>query len=301
MRLRIGKYLESPWGVYYRAVIEIKKLFHNREGNPSAPFHQPNQLDPKLTEQYWEHKKTRNADTVVYTCITNGYDDLHEIAAHKYINLDADYVCFTDSITKDAICRLGIWELRPLVFNALDDTRNNRWHKLHPHILFPHYKQSIYLDANVDVNSCWLFDEIRKRNQKFLLPRHPSRVCIYDEFREILSQFMDDPKLILKERSLIKRSGMPRKYGLTENNILYRQHHDPEIISLMDEWWKMIATYSKRDQLSLCWLLWKQGYAIDDISFDNPRFTPERFSVFAHKHATEPPTSPTGSTKPYKA
>ena len=131
--------------------------------------------------------------------------------------------------------------------------------------------------------SDFLFRTIRQKNQDFILPRHQSNLCIYQEYQTVLAAELDKPELILAERDLIEKDGMPYNYGFTENNILYRRHHQAEVISLMDEWWNMIENYAKRDQLSLVYLLWKHHIRIEDITFENSRLLTNDFYVFGHK------------------
>jgi hypothetical protein len=57
-----------------------------------------------------------------------------------------------------------------------------------------------------------------------------------------------------------KKEGFPRHYGLYENSILIRNHHDEPTRRLMEEWWVEYLKYSTRDQLSLPYLIWKLGY-----------------------------------------
>ena len=59
---------------------------------------------------------------------------------------------------------------------------------------------------------------------------------------------------------MIKDDGFPQHYGLSENNILIRNHKDPNIIKFMKKWWKMIKKGSKRDQLSLMYIFWKYNF-----------------------------------------
>ena len=42
----------------------------------------------------------------------------------------------------------------------------------------------------------------------------------------------------------------PEHYGLSENNILIRNHKNPNLIKFMKKWWKIVKKGSKRDQLS---------------------------------------------------
>lgn len=283
MKFRLGLYLRSPLGVWYRICDMLSAPLNKKTAAPALVHQHTRNYDKERAANYWEATPGRVARTVIYTCITNKYDDLREIATPGYINSDCDYICYTDDDGLVSQGTIGVWQIRQLAFNELDDTRNNRWHKMHPHILFPEYEASIYMDANVDVLSDRLFSEATERGQSLLLPQHPSRDCIYEEYKKILSQFMDDPQRVTQELGLIRRSKMPTHYGLGENNILFRRHHDKTIQDIMDEWWDMEVKYSKRDQLSLVWLLWKHGIDIKTITFKNPRFDTENYCVFRHQ------------------
>ena len=239
--------------------------------------------DASRVESYLSGRAARKAKGVVYTCVTGGYDDIREIAAPGFVAADWDYVCFTDDAALVAEGRVGVWEMRPLAFAELDGTRNNRWHKTHPHTLFPEYAESVYIDANINVRTRYLFDAIRRLNRSFVLPRHFEGLCVYREYRNVLEQGIDDAERVTRERELLEKSGMPRNYGLGENNVLYRRHGEPEVAALDEEWWSLVRDYSKRDQLSLMWLFWKRGWKLEEMSFENARLLPDDFLVFAHK------------------
>ncbi len=239
--------------------------------------------DETNIQKYIEYQKSRKAKSVMYTCVINDYDDIEEIDALKYINKDWDYICFTDNNDHITKGHVGIWEIRPLQFTTLDNTRNNRWHKLHPHILFPEYEESIYIDSNINILTPYLFNIIKKKNSCFVLPKHYKNNCIYKEYYDILKLGLDDENLIKKERNLIINSGMPHNWGFPENNILYRRHNIDIIKKIDEEWWYMVQNYSKRDQLSLSYLLWKYGFDIKKITFKNSRLDCKNFFVISHK------------------
>lgn len=211
----------------------------------------------KLKDELPFNKK----DGVIYTCITGDYDSLIN---HTCINHDWDYVCFTDNkhLSEN---RDSLWEIRPILFDSLDDVRNQRWHKLHPHILFPEYQKSIWLDGNVNVNKKDFFEDISgiiAKKLKISIPIHPGRDCIYDELQECLQLRKDDPETMRKQIDIIRNDGFPKKYGLFETNVIYREHHDRDVVKLMEDWWQWIANHSRRDQLSLTYVLWKNAYSI---------------------------------------
>lgn len=239
--------------------------------------------DASRVSAYLDGRASRTARGVVYTCVTGGYDDIREIAAPGFIAADWDYVCFSDDAALVAEGRVGVWEMRPLAFAELDGARNNRWHKTHPHALFPDYAESLYIDANINVRTQYVFAVIRRLNRPFVLPRHFEGQCVYGEYRNVLEQGIDDAERVNRERELMEKSGMPRNFGLGENNVLYRRHGESEIAALDEEWWSLIRDYSKRDQLSLMWLFWKHGWKLEEMSFENTRLLTDDFLVFAHK------------------
>lgn len=234
-------------------------------------------------QEYLNYKKSRKAKLVVYTCITNDYDDLKEIEIYKYLNNNWDYVCFSDNENLIKQGQLGIWEVRPLQFAELDNTRNNRWHKLLPHRIFPEYEESIYIDANINILSSFLCDEIEKRHESFILPKHFKNLCIYSEYNDVKKAGLDEDKIIDSELEVIKQSGMPENFGFAENNILYRKHHEAQIVKIDEEWWSMVENYAKRDQLSLVYILWKNNINVNKITFENSRLLINDFYVFGHK------------------
>jgi hypothetical protein len=165
------------------------------------------------------------------------------------------------------------WQIRPLFFDKLDNIRNQRWHKIHPHILFPEYKKSIWLDANINVLKKDIFDDIDKvidQSRLISIAQHWERNCIYDEFIECMALGKDEEAVMRKQENLIRSFGFPEKYGLFETNIMYRDHHNYRVIKIMKDWWWWIENYSRRDQLSLTYVLWKHKLEVkplNDISY----------------------------------
>lgn len=286
MKLRFKEYLRSPLGVWYRICIDCADIFRRQRKNcveGASPLPVRDEAEKQsVFSKYWSQDEKIDKKSVVYTCITNGYDDIEKIAVPGYVNRQWDYVCFTDNEEHVQSGRVGVWKIRPLAFTHMDGTRNNRWHKFHPSALFPTCDESLYIDANVDILTDWIFSEVSRRDSDILLPLHPSRKCIYQEYKEIMSQFMDDPGRLLSERRLIKRSGMPENYGMTENNVIYRRHNNPMVKGMMAECWDMLVKYSKRDQLCLSWILWKHGVRFEDVVFPCARNDHRNFNVFEH-------------------
>lgn len=247
-------------------------------------------IDIQQIEEYLLYKKTRQAKGVVYTCTTNDYDDIHEIEIYKYIDKDWDYVFFTDNEEHIKQGQIGIWEVRPLQFTELDNTRNQRWHKVNAHKLFANYEKSIWIDGNVVNLSDYIFRVANNLSdtEVIKIPKHFKNNCIYQEYKDVLKLELDKKDLIDKELDLIKQAGMPRNYGFTETNILIRRHNSQNMTQLQEEWWSFIEKYSKRDQLALMYLLWKYNIKTRDVLIKNTRLDAKDFYVMAHKKARTP-------------
>jgi hypothetical protein len=230
-----------------------------------------------------ERQKTR--DSVIYSCIIGNYDDLIQ---QYYINYDYDYVCFTDNkkllyASSQNNNYYGIWKIKKLHCTEYDNTKNSRWHKLHPHILFPDYKESIWIDANINIKSDYLFSFIlSNRTKNMIIPLHNLRKCIYEECRAVKKRKLETNENIHKIYNFLKRDNFPHDYGLNETNIIYRKHHDDTVIQIMNMWWEKVRDLSKRDQLSLSYVLWKFGIIPYDISFPNIRN--DEANYFVRKH-----------------
>jgi GT2 family glycosyltransferase len=219
--------------------------------------------NPESTDHSIRHSR------VLYTCITGGYDTLLQ---PTYYNSEIDYICYTDN--SDLINKkfYGVWQIRPLVYSKESNALNNRWHKLHPHILFPDYQDSIYIDGNIDVLDKFLFKKISlKPEALILIPKHSQRDCIYDEIAAVRNLKKADTVNVDKIAELLKETNFPHHYGLNENNIIYRKHNNESIIKMMDEWWEFVSQVVMRDQLSLIYVLWKNNIRPEDIALPSAR------------------------------
>ncbi len=232
---------------------------------------------------YFEIRKNNyNCKSVIYTCIAGDSDIIPII--QNYMSPDWEYVCFTDNRTLLKMKHFGMWKIKPLVFDSLDNTRNARWHKTHPHILFPDYDESIWIDSNINILTSYLFDKIKDEKKFLLVPLHFCRNSIYQEFEAVRKLHKDSDNIVDAAYQFLKHNGMPENYGLNETNIVYRKHNDEKIIKLMEDWWDMISNFSKRDQLSFSYVLWKNNLLVKDISIDNARIDVLNFKVYTHNY-----------------
>jgi FkbM family methyltransferase len=209
-----------------------------------------------MLKAFRKKKQTDPPRGVVYTCITGGYD---QVINHYFVDSHWDYMCFTDNppSNKDNF----IWEFRPLLFNKLDNIRNQRWHKLHPHILFPEYQRSLYVDGNLDILNPDVFKDVQNsinQNHSIAISPHFSRTNIYEEYEACALAGKDSEETRSAQFALIKKSGFDGNYldgRFFDTSILFREHHAKIVIAVMNDWWWWIEHYSYRDQLSLTYVL----------------------------------------------
>lgn len=200
---------------------------------------------------------------VIYTSLTGKYDQLTQ---PKCVFEGFDYICFSNDYKEK---KIGIWEIRPIPFKCKDKTRLSRFVKLNPHIALPDYEYSLWMDSNL----CILTNELLRIinsliDKKSLMASvlHPQFDCIYDDAIQCIIGGRDSYFTIKKQVLFLSSQKYPTHNGLYENNLILRKHNVETIKSISDEWWKLYTSYSKRDQLSLCYVLWKNNY-IPDLLF----------------------------------
>lgn len=241
--------------------------------------------EPARIDKYLVQKSGRKATKVVYTCIVNDYDNLMQ---PYHIADDWDYVCFTDDLSLIERKRVGVWDIRPLSDTDAGSTRTNRWHKIHPHLLFPDYQESLYVDGNMNVISSYIFDEIENRGLDILLPKHFIRNCAYKEIKALLHspRFKEVEKRQFEIcREFLEKENFPSGQGLTENNVIYRRHHEKSVMSLMDHWWEAYVRFPPRDQTTLAYVFWKSGLDISRYTIANCRVNYRDFWIVTHNSA----------------
>ena len=200
---------------------------------------------------------------VIYSAMFGRYDSIHPICDLP------DWECFMFTNLESELLPVDSgWTfvyVNPVGFDS--PIFANRWYKMHPHLLFPTHEYSVYIDANIEIDD---FSFPAERVGSFIWERvkiavteHPLRACIYDEAEIVVQHLKDNAQSVKCHIDFLKSKSFPRNYGLFENNFIFRQHNDPDIIEFMHAWWSIINTYSHRDQLSLCYLAWVKGISIE--------------------------------------
>lgn len=217
-----------------------------------------------------------NEKTVIYTAIFGGYDDLPKV---KEKSKEIDYICFTD----DRSVKSNIWNV-VYVDSYMPPNMMNRLYKIKPHEFLSEYDISVYIDANI-----YVLNEISPVICKYMskgelaAPIHNLRCCLYDEAIGVIEARKSSVKLVKEQMQYYKEQGFPKVYGLHEMNIILRRHNQPNVMSLMEMWWKQINTFTERDQLSFMYCCWVKGFSPCTMT-ESSRILNKYFYALPHKN-----------------
>ncbi len=205
----------------------------------------------------------RNGDRIaVYTGAFGGYDDFFEPMVFPD-NIDYYYISDEEPARQSKYTWMCANDIIPN--HIVSPIKRNRYIKMHPHIIFPEYKYSIYLDANVRVISD-LTDLICNSKSGISVFEHWRRDCLYYEAMTIVNHKRIVPEDAVKQISKYLREGMPLHFGLPELPVIAREHNKVDCVNVMNTWWEEFDNESQRDQLSFPYALWKNNYSLTDVA-----------------------------------
>lgn len=228
-----------------------------------------------------EHEKSRidfsKKRCVVYTAVTGTYD---EPIIPSYVNDDFDYICFTDN----PFLKSDFWQIRQLESEDLDSVRSARMYKILPHKYLSDYDYSLWIDTNIEITGD-IADYINKysTNKKLLCITHELRDCIYDEADACISMKKDSEDTIIRQKMAYKDESYPHHNGLIASGVLFRNHHDGDVIRVMEDWFTQVCNHSYRDQLSFNYACWKNNYEYEE----SPIYYEKSVYFQRHDHLNE--------------
>ncbi len=222
-----------------------------------------------------------NKKIVVYTAIFDNYDPLW---SPKYKSESCDYVCFSDNQK----LRTKTWTLAQLSSEHLPPALLNRKVKILPHLYFPDYEYSIYIDGNIEI-----IGDMEELVNKYIkdnlmaCSQHQKRNCIYEEAEKCIELGKGDAHRIRRQMLNYRKVGYPKNFGLTDNSILLRRHNEPAVVKVMEDWWSELQNGSMRDQLSFNFVAWKHNFKYifmkDSVRKTNPYFRLHSHTPHGHK------------------
>lgn len=233
-----------------------------------------------IVEQYFSFM--RKNQIAVYTCIVGEYDEIKE---PQFVSNDCDYYILSDKMPeKETVFKfLNINDYLPKGIE--DNTRKNRYVKINAHKVFPQYKYSIYIDGNLTIKADMTKCIENLPSTRVAVAGESYWDNVYVEGIRCIESKRDQKELICKQLEKYWLQGMPEHFGSFLCNVLIREHNNPKCICLMEDWWKQLVQYSKRDQISFPYVLWKNGYTKDDVKTlaPKPGFVSD-YWIFEHEH-----------------
>lgn len=219
---------------------------------------------------------------VVYTAVFGGYDNIDE---PMYVNPNLDYFAFTDGKLPEN----SVWKKIDISkypqLKDLDDYHLAKYIKMFPYEFFPDYNFSIWIDGNVRLIADTYPVAIMAHGSAMATFANPIHDCIYTEGRYMAFQGRVPKDMVNEQLESYRKAGYPEHFGMREFSIIYRDHSCKECFDMMKEWWEHVNKYTMRDQLSLPFILWKNGKTIEYIKClgENWRWNP-RFKQKEHHY-----------------
>lgn len=218
-----------------------------------------------LYNKVWEKSNYfSNEKIVIYTVIFGKYDAVYEPI---FLPDNCEYIIVTDmEIAKNS--KWKKYDLKKIedLLEGLDSIEKNRILKMKPELLFPEYKYSVYIDGNIQI-----ITDITEMIYKIpecgiAMHLHNHRDCIYEEIEVLKILKRETRENLDAHLKHILIEGMPHNYGLLECNVIVREHNNERCKKIMNDWWEEFLRYSKRDQISFPYVLYKNGIKVEDVA-----------------------------------
>jgi len=206
----------------------------------------------KLATWRKDHKKNNKC---IYSVNTGNYDGYNI----KLNESDIDTFYFTDNFK---IIYLSID--KGLIPFYVDTTGKEaklaqRLIKANPPEYLPHnYQTSLYVDGNWGVRNHdkvkYLFNLLKINDVDVVCFKHPERILVINEAKKIIELKLETFDNVNKIVNEMKENNFKDNIGLTETNVLLRNHK--KIINFNKDWCRCI-NICRRDQISFDYLLYK--------------------------------------------
>lgn len=169
---------------------------------------------------------------IVYTAITNGYDNVRPIKVPQ----GWQAICF-DSRALETVEYNG-WTVVPIA----NDRLLHRAIKAMPHRYLPKHDRSMWMDANLEVTG----NLSRWDKAGFWVMEHPNRQYLYEEIEACIELGKDGEHI----RRLNDKYGFQ---GVVATGVIVRDNR-PDYWEFGERWFREIENQSHRDQLSFCYI-----------------------------------------------
>lgn len=220
---------------------------------------------------------------IIYTCIAGKYDK-HLMQVEPVPGVR--FVCFTDSV---GYLKAPGWEVLPLASPARLTSGHdiNRYHKFFPHRILPDARWSIYIDGNIRFEGDWrdMIARVRDAGAGMGTFWHPdghnlsTEIDACHRYRKFDER---DRTVIDGQIACYVRYGVNPELPIPTNNVLVRDHTAANLEPAMSLWWSQLFEFTKRDQISLPFVLQQSGLAWQPLDGEGG-IDPARVKVVWHR------------------
>ena len=196
----------------------------------------------------------------VYTAMFGKYDKFLE---PRVGNKDFDYYIYTDQKIKTNRYRVMPYQTdEPIRF-----ARTIKIYSGYIDMISKGYDVVIWHDSNMTQQNN-LKPLIAKMQTNFMLMKHPTRSCVYDEFHACCDAIppKDDVPTMFNQVQGYANNGYPEKNGMVATGVMIRKNHK-SVLNLCRDWLDEIEAGSYRDQLSFNYVTWMNDFKFEIIPF----------------------------------
>jgi hypothetical protein len=183
------------------------------------------------------------------------FGDYDDLKSPLHAPADVDFICFTDGDLE-----VPGWRMRRVAADGFSPNLQAKHFKFFPHVHLADYEASLFVDASIVLHgevdafvARWLAHE------NFAMWQHPQRCDAFEEVAAIVLFEKARPQEIAPQADFYRKAGLPRGTGLMEACFIWRRHDHAPVRELMSLWWDEVSTWTLRDQVSLCFLMWRTG------------------------------------------
>lgn len=219
----------------------------------------------------------------VYTCL------LGDEKLYQPLDVEAkiEYFCFTD---KEKLwgTRLGPWQFLKLENpDELEDEIIRSKYRIMAHQVLPDYDYSIWVEHDFKiVGEIQLFCDVYGNGNSFLSFPQSKEDCLYQDV-SYTHMATDDRNIEMRKLMYrYKQEGYPEHNGLIDSRIMVRNHRDPEMCKVMEEWWEETLCFGTIEKNCFNYIAWKNNYPFsicDLFVYINPYFVNAAIDLDPHE------------------
>ncbi len=260
----------------------IKKIFKKLKNRKLEKVDKRKYTTKNKNEFYYTNDLTEEKRIAIYTCITGNYDDIQE---PLFVPQNIDYYL----ITNNKRIKSSSWKIIQIdkeLEKKYDNISLNRYVKMHPSIFLKGYDYTIYIDGSIrTISDFSTIVNASNIDTGLALHNHSKRNSVYTEAKVCNLYKKGNLSEIEKQINKYKKEGFPENYGLFECGIIVCNQKNENSTKLLNDWWiEFEKQKSFRDQISLPYILWKNGFHSKDVgNLGNDIFNNPKFEIIKHK------------------